>query len=46
VVAAELGALAFRLAWGRWADADGGQTFQEIARQTVTELQAASLALR
>jgi AcrR family transcriptional regulator len=45
-VAAELGALAFRLAWGRWADAPDDQKFEEIARATVAELQTASMALR
>ena len=45
-VAAELGALAFRLAWGRWADAQDDQKFEDIARATVAELQTASMALR
>jgi AcrR family transcriptional regulator len=45
-VAAELGALAFRIAWGRWADAPDDQKFEEITRATVAELQTASMALR
>lgn len=45
-VAAELGALAFRLSWERWTDAPDDQSFEQIARATVAELQAASVSLR
>jgi hypothetical protein len=40
-VAAELGALALKIAYERWSDAADGDEFTEIARRTLTELQAA-----
>jgi AcrR family transcriptional regulator len=41
-VAAELGALALKIAYERWTDAASGGEFREIARRTLSELQAAS----
>jgi AcrR family transcriptional regulator len=41
-VAAELGALAMKIAYDRWIDATDGEEFSEIARRTLGELQAAS----
>jgi AcrR family transcriptional regulator len=40
-VAAELGALALKIAFERWSDTAGGE-FGEVARRTLSELQAAS----
>jgi AcrR family transcriptional regulator len=40
-VAADLGALALKVAYQRWSDTDG-QEFSEVARRTLGELQAAS----
>jgi AcrR family transcriptional regulator len=44
-IAAELGVLAFRIAYARWADPINQQEFGELARQSLQELQAASAAL-
>ncbi len=41
-VAAELGSLAWKIAYDRWIDAPDGKDFSEIARRTIGELQAAS----
>ena len=41
-VAAQLGALAMKLAYDRWIDAANGEEFSEVARQILKELQAAS----
>ena len=41
-VAAELGALAMKLAYDRWIDVTNSEEFSEIARRTLGELQAAS----
>jgi AcrR family transcriptional regulator len=41
-VAAELGALAMKIAYDRWIDATNSEEFSEIARRTLKELQAAS----
>ncbi|MEU0504469.1 helix-turn-helix domain-containing protein [Nocardia sp. NPDC005998] len=41
-VAAELGALAWKLAYERWSDTTNGDNFGELARRTLTEVQAAS----
>ena len=41
-VAAQLGALAMKLAYDRWIDTANGEEFSEIARRTLEELQAAS----
>ena len=40
-VAAELGALAMKIAYERWSDATDGAEFCEIAGRTLSELQAA-----
>ncbi|MEU5851752.1 TetR/AcrR family transcriptional regulator [Saccharopolyspora shandongensis] len=41
-VAAELGALAWKLAYERWSDTTNRDNFGELARRTLTEVQAAS----
>ena len=41
-VAAELGALAFKIAYERWSDTAEGDEFSDVARRTLAELQAAS----
>ena len=41
-VAAELGALALRIAYGRWSDATSGEDFGAVARRTLSDLQAAA----
>jgi hypothetical protein len=41
-VAAELGALASKIAYERWSDTDNGDEFSEVARRTLSEPQAAS----
>lgn len=41
-VAAELGALALKLAYERWSDVTDGDEFSEVARRTLSDLQAAS----
>lgn len=41
-VAAELGALAWKIAYQRWQDTANGDNFGELARRTLTEVQAAS----
>jgi len=38
-VAAQLGALAMKIAFDRWIDASNEETFDDIARQTLSELQ-------
>jgi AcrR family transcriptional regulator len=46
-VAAELGALAWKIAYERWSDTANGDEFSEVARRTLSEVQAASaLSLR
>jgi AcrR family transcriptional regulator len=41
-VAAELGVLALKIAYERWSDTANGDDFSEVARRTLSELQAAS----
>jgi AcrR family transcriptional regulator len=41
-VAAELGALAGKIAYERWSDTANGDDFSEVARRVLTEVQAAS----
>jgi AcrR family transcriptional regulator len=41
-VAAELGALALKIAYERWSDTATGDEFSEVARRALGELQAAS----
>jgi hypothetical protein len=41
-VAAELGALAWKIAYERWSDTSNGDDFSEIARRALGEVQAAS----
>lgn len=41
-VAAELGALALTIAYERWSDTTGGDDFSDVARRTLSEVQAAS----
>jgi AcrR family transcriptional regulator len=41
-VAAELGALALKIAYERWSDMTDGDEFREVARRTLSELRAAS----
>ena len=41
-VAAELGALALKIAYERWSDTTNGDDFGEVARRTLSDLQAAS----
>jgi hypothetical protein len=41
-VAAELGALAWKLAYERWSGTTNGDDFGELARRALTEVQAAS----
>jgi AcrR family transcriptional regulator len=41
-VAAELGALAWKIAFARWSDTANGDEFGEVARRTLGEVQAAS----
>ena len=45
-VAAQLGALALKIAYDRWIDATNDETFSTIARQTLNELHAASVRQR
>jgi hypothetical protein len=45
-VAAQLGALALKIAYDRWIDATNDDTFSTIARQTLNELHAASVGQR
>ena len=40
-VAAEVGALALKLAYEDWSDTPDGDEFGEVARRTLSELQAA-----
>jgi hypothetical protein len=44
-VAAELGTLALKMAYERWSDLDNTDDFSDIARQTLSEVQAAVLAV-
>jgi hypothetical protein len=44
-LAAELGGLAFRTAFARWADPANQQEFAELAREALHELQTATAAL-
>ncbi|HET9721056.1 MAG TPA: helix-turn-helix domain-containing protein [Solirubrobacteraceae bacterium] len=44
-LAAELGVLAFRAAFARWAEPASGREFGELATQALQELQAATAAL-
>ena len=44
-LAAEIGVLALGRAYARWADPANGQEFAELAREALTELQAAAPAL-
>ena len=41
-VAAELGALAWKIADERWSDASNADEFSEVARRALDEVQAAS----
>jgi AcrR family transcriptional regulator len=41
-VAAELGALSMKIAYERWSDVTDGEDFGEVARRTLSEVQAAS----
>jgi AcrR family transcriptional regulator len=41
-VAAELGALAWKIAYERWSDRSNGDDFSEVARRALGEVQAAS----
>ena len=41
-VAAELGALAWKIAYERWSDTTNGDDFSEVARRALVEVQAAS----
>ncbi len=41
-VAAELGALAWKIAYERWSDTANGDNFSEVARRALGEVQAAS----
>jgi AcrR family transcriptional regulator len=41
-VAAELGALALKIAYERWSDTTNGDDFGEVARRTLDEVRAAS----
>ncbi len=41
-VAAELGALTLKIAYERWSDVTDGDEFSEVARRTLSELQAAT----
>jgi len=41
-VAAELGALAWKIAYERWSDPTSGDDFSEVARRALVEVQAAS----
>jgi hypothetical protein len=41
-VAAELGALAGKIAYERWSDTASGDDFSELARRALGEVQAAS----
>jgi hypothetical protein len=41
-VAAELGALASKIAYERWSDTADGGDFSEVARRALGEVQAAS----
>jgi AcrR family transcriptional regulator len=41
-VAAELGALAWKIAYDRWSDTAGGDDFSEVARRALAEVRAAS----
>jgi AcrR family transcriptional regulator len=44
-VTAELGALAWKIAFERWSDTPDGEEFGEIARRTLGEVQAVSAAV-
>ncbi|MHB8531875.1 MAG: TetR/AcrR family transcriptional regulator [Solirubrobacteraceae bacterium] len=44
-VAAQVGALALKIAYEQWSDDASGEEFSEIARGTLSELQAASVLL-
>ncbi|MEV0828724.1 hypothetical protein [Nonomuraea rubra] len=44
-LAAELGSLAFRNAFARWADPANEQGFADLARQELDDLRAATAAL-
>jgi hypothetical protein len=44
-LATELGVLAFKDAYARWADPTNQQAFGDLARQSLQELQAASTTL-
>jgi AcrR family transcriptional regulator len=44
-VAAELGALALKMAYEQWSDPGNTEEFSDIARQTLSEVQAAVLAV-
>jgi hypothetical protein len=44
-LAAELGVLAFRIAFARWANPTNQQQFGELARQSLQELQFANASL-
>jgi AcrR family transcriptional regulator len=44
-VAAELGALAWKIAFERWSETPGGDEFGEIARRTLGEVQAVGAAV-
>lgn len=44
-LAAELGSLAFRTTFSRWADPTSEQQFAELARETLQELRAATATL-
>ena len=43
-LAAQLGSLAWKIAYERWIDGPAGEDFGEIARRTLGELQAAGAA--
>jgi hypothetical protein len=43
-VAAELGALAWKIAYERWSDPTSDDEFGEVARRTLHEVRAASAA--
>ena len=45
-IAAQLGALALKIAYDRWIDATNDDTFSAIARQTLNELHAATVRQR
>ena len=45
-VAADLAALTLKIAYERWSDVTDGDEFGEVARRTLSELQAASASVR